>query len=58
MAISFTKEELHENEIRISAQKYLLKFYESLGFEIVSEVYLEDGIEHVEMLYNVNNKFL
>lgn len=51
-AISFIKEELHENEIRISAQKYLLNFYESLGFEAVSEVYLEDGIEHVEMLYS------
>ncbi len=55
-AISFVEEALKEKEIRISAQKYLLKFYESLGFTAVSEVYLEDGIEHVEMLYNADRK--
>ena len=36
--------------IRISAQKYLEKFYGSFGFATVSEPYLEDGIPHVEML--------
>jgi ElaA protein len=36
--------------VRISAQKYLEKFYGGLGFETVSEPYLEDGIPHVEML--------
>lgn len=36
--------------IRISAQKYLIDFYKSLDFTIVSEPYLEDGIPHVEML--------
>jgi len=35
---------------RIGAQHYLLKFYQSFGFEPVSEIYLEDGIPHVEML--------
>lgn len=50
-AISFVKEELKEPEIRISAQLYLKAFYESLGFAATSEIYLEDGIEHVEMLY-------
>jgi ElaA protein len=38
--------------ITISAQLYLKKFYESQGFQQVSEVYLEDGIEHIEMLRN------
>jgi len=37
-------------KITISAQLYLKKFYESLGFQQVSENYLEDGIEHIEML--------
>ena len=37
--------------IRISAQSYLEKFYGSLGFEIASEGYLEDGIPHVEMIH-------
>lgn len=36
--------------IRIGAQLYLKKFYESLGFQQTSAVYLEDDIEHIEML--------
>ena len=36
--------------IRISAQHYLEQFYLSLGFSVVSEPYLEDGIPHIEML--------
>lgn len=35
--------------IRIGAQLYLKRFYESFGFQQVSEVYLEDGIEHIYM---------
>ena len=36
--------------IKIGAQLYLKKFYESLGFMQTSDIYLEDGIEHIEML--------
>ena len=36
--------------IRIGAQLYLLKFYTGLGFHKTSAVYLEDGIEHIEMV--------
>ncbi|HEX2532737.1 MAG TPA: GNAT family N-acetyltransferase [Chitinophagaceae bacterium] len=36
--------------IRIGAQLYLKRFYESFGFEQVSEPYLEDGIPHIYML--------
>lgn len=36
--------------IRIGAQLYLKKFYESFGFQQVSDIYLEDGIDHIEML--------
>jgi ElaA protein len=39
-----------KQDIRIGAQYYLLDFYSSLGFRQVSEIYLEDDIEHVEML--------
>ena len=39
-----------EVPIKIGAQLYLKKFYESLGFKQVSEVYLEDGIEHIYMI--------
>jgi ElaA protein len=36
--------------IKIGAQLYLKKFYESLGFIQTSDIYLEDGIEHIEMI--------
>ena len=39
--------------IKIGAQLYLKKFYESFGFEQVSEVYLEDGIEHIYMVKDI-----
>jgi ElaA protein len=37
--------------VRISAQSYLIRFYESFGFVVVSDEYPEDNIPHVEMLY-------
>jgi ElaA protein len=41
---------LHGNKpIKIGAQLYLKEFYE-FGFVISSEVYDEDGIDHVEMI--------
>ncbi len=48
-AIEVTKSELKETNITISAQLYLQKFYENLGFIKTSEVYLEDDIEHIQM---------
>lgn len=39
--------------IHIGAQLYLRDFYSSLGFEQSSDVYLEDGIEHIEMIRTV-----
>jgi ElaA protein len=39
-----------EVPIRIGAQRYLEKFYESLGFVIAGAPYLEDNIPHVEMI--------
>jgi ElaA protein len=37
--------------IKIGAQKYLEKFYESLGFELTGNDYIEDGIPHTYMIY-------
>ena len=43
--------EIHGNlPIRIEAQSYARPFYETFGFKKVSEPFLEDGIEHIEML--------
>jgi ElaA protein len=38
------------SSIRISAQHYLLSFYERFGFSPVSEIYKEDGIDHISMI--------
>ena len=40
------------SSIKIGAQYYLKEFYSSFGFQQVSDVYLEDGIEHIYMLKN------
>lgn len=48
-AIRATKSELNETNITISAQLYLKKFYENLGFIQTSEMYLEDDIPHIQM---------
>ncbi len=39
--------------IKIGAQFRLKKFYESLGFIKSSDIYVEDGIEHIEMILQV-----
>lgn len=39
-------------QIKLSAQTYLTKFYESHGFHQVGEGYLEDGIPHIAMVKN------
>jgi ElaA protein len=36
--------------IKLGAQLYLKKFYESLGFIQSSDIYDEDGIDHIEMI--------
>jgi len=38
--------------ITLSAQVYLQSFYESLGFIVVGEEYLDDGIPHIKMSRN------
>ncbi len=40
--------------VRISAQSYLTKFYESFGFKTTGKEYLEDNIPHSEMLLSIN----
>jgi len=48
-----TIEKLFSNqEIKISAQCYLTRFYNSFGFETIGEEYLEDNIPHIAMIRN------
>lgn len=49
-AIEAIEQHYPNQAIRISAQQYLEPFYSSLGFQTVSEPYLEDNIPHLEML--------
>lgn len=51
-AISYIEHHFTKTAILISAQTYLLKFYNNLGFVQQGETYLEDGIPHIKMLRN------
>ncbi|MEC4727986.1 GNAT family N-acetyltransferase [Shewanella sp. D64] len=50
-AIGLANEYWPNNNIQLGGQEYLKSFYQKLGFKPVSEVYLEDGIPHLDMLY-------
>lgn len=49
-SIKAIKNYFNKTTIKISAQTYLKKFYESHGFHQVGEEYLEDGIPHIGMI--------
>ncbi|MCG7339491.1 GNAT family N-acetyltransferase [Staphylococcus sp. ACRSN] len=51
--IEVIKNQYNTRLIRISGQSHLQAFYESFGFECVSEVYLEDNIPHVTLDLNL-----
>jgi ElaA protein len=50
VAIEKTLQQYGVQKIKIGAQLYLMNFYSHLGFTQTSEVYMEDGIPHIEML--------
>ena len=52
-SIKFIKKELEGRKIELSAQKYLDKFYKDLDFYSEGEDYLEDGIPHQRMFYDL-----
>ena len=49
-SIKVIENSFHTKEIKLSAQKYLEKFYNNLGFKTIGEPYLEDGIPHIAMV--------
>ena len=51
-AIALTCDIYKTTHIYISAQLYLLHFYQNLGFIAVGESYLEDGIPHIQMQFS------
>ena len=52
LSIKAIKDYFKESIIKISAQTYLKKFYNELGFDSIGDEYLEDGIPHILMLLN------
>jgi len=50
-AIDYVINVLKAPEIKISAQLHLQKFYEDLGFKANTDIYDEDGIPHIGMIY-------
>ena len=42
--------EKNQMPVKIEAQEYLVKFYESLGFVPVSKPFILEGISHVSMI--------
>lgn len=52
-AIEFITKDLGKKRIKLPGQAYLTKFYEDLGFEIASDLYLHNGIEHYDFLYEI-----
>jgi len=53
-ALDFIGKEWQETHVKISAQSYTIPFYEGVGFEVVSEEYLEDDIPHVDMVWGLD----
>ena len=50
-AIEVAIEKYHTEKIVIEAQTYVKKMYENVGFKQTSMPFLEDGIEHIKMVY-------
>jgi ElaA protein len=48
-AIEACYELFGDGPIHIGAQLYLERFYGGFGFKTTGDIYLEDGIEHIEM---------
>lgn len=51
-SINAIKNHFSQIQIKISAQTYLIKFYNNLGFKEQGKPYLEDGIPHTAMIKN------
>jgi ElaA protein len=49
-ALSATQTLFGKVSIKLGAQLYLKNFYESFGFLQSSDIYMEDGIPHIEMI--------
>ena len=51
LAIQYAIEHFPDQDIQLAAQYYLLSFYEKFGFNSIGEPYDDDGIMHIDMIY-------
>ncbi|QIM64654.1 GNAT family N-acetyltransferase [Frederiksenia canicola] len=49
-ALEICQQHWQNQPIYVQAQAHLQGFYQSLGFQPISEIYLEDGIPHLDMV--------
>ena len=47
--VEIATEQLGAKKIYLEAQEYAIGYYAKEGFEVVSDVFMEDGIPHVKM---------
>ncbi|KGQ38959.1 GNAT family N-acetyltransferase [Gallibacterium genomosp. 1] len=47
--LAFIQQQFPNYLIEIQAQHYLQEFYQKFGFVVVSDIYLEDNIPHIDM---------
>ena len=52
--IDISKNEMKKTKVYLEGQVYAAKLYEKLGFKIISDEFLEDGIPHYKMLKTLN----
>ena len=48
-AISYVRDNLTDEKIYLEAQTYVIGFYEKLGFKVISDEFLDEGIPHKGM---------
>ena len=51
-ALTVCQQQWQSEKVYVQAQAYLQDFYQSFGFKRISEIYLEDGIPHLDMVLN------
>ena len=53
-AIELSKNKMKKTKIYLEGQVYAADLYKKLGFKVISDEFLEDGIPHYKMLKDLN----
>lgn len=54
--IEEAKKQMNASKIKIEAQTYAKSLYENIGFKQCSDEFLEDGIPHIEMIFDMSER--